>query len=110
MKLICKLKCVACENIIQEWYIRDKPTIWKFFSKCDACKVNNVFYAPKHLSLKEVVTHAHFHKKRGLLPIEEVDRLQRIRKNYEVPQHIPTAQLEKYRTKKRDKIIDLWKA
>ncbi len=108
MKLRCELKCVACENIIQEWYIRDKPDIWKFFSKCDSCKVNNIWFAPKHLSLKGEVKHVHKHKKQGLLSVAEIDRLERIRVNYEVPDHIPRAQLEKYRSKKRKKLDRLW--
>ncbi len=98
--LQCKLKCITCSNIIEDWFTRDTPHKWKFFSKCNSCNVMNLFYAPRSLSLEEVVEHVHRHKKKCLLSTEEIDRLNRIKVRYKIPDHIPVAQFERYRQKK----------
>ncbi len=99
--LECKVKCVACSNIIEDWATRDTPHKWRFFSKCNSCGVVNLFDAPRNLSLEEVIIYTTpLSPIKATLSESEVDRLRRIKVRYEIPDHIPIAQFEKYKQKK----------
>ncbi len=113
-KFQCKMDCVVCNNSIDEWYIRDVPKNWRFFSKCPSCNVTNLFFAPKHLTLKQVVTFVSVNKIKPILREIEAERLERVKIKYKVPKHIPTAQIERYKKKKKDnhfeRIDEIWKS
>ncbi len=102
-KLRCKLECVTCKNTVEEWYTKDSPHNWKFFSKCNSCSVMNVFYVPREFSFDEVTEYIYSSSVQVLLSIEEIDRLNRVKIRYNIPDHIPVAQFEKYKNKKKAK-------
>lgn len=97
VRLNCKLQCVTCENIISEWITIDLQGKWKFFAKCDSCSVMNFFSVPRTLDLEGIPDFVESGSAKSILSVSEIDRLSLIKKRYEIPDHIPVAQYERYR-------------